>query len=91
MKFEFNPDKDASNKERHGISLEEASALWEGTHLIIPAKNVSEPRFAVLGKWHGKLYVAIFTRREENIRIISCHRADKRWERIFYEQTKKKG
>lgn len=90
MRFEFDSDKDVANKRRHGISLEEASALWEGTHVIIPAKNVLEPRFAILGKWCGKVYVAIFTERQENIRLISCHRADKRWERIYYEYTKNK-
>ena len=90
MKFVFDPNKNVSNKDRHGISLEEAEVLWEGTHVIIPAKNVSEPRFAILGKWQGKLYAAIFTQREENIRIISCHRADKRWERIYNEYTQEK-
>lgn len=90
FEFEFDLNKDVSNKERHGISLKEAVFLWKGTHVIIPAKNVSEPRFAVLGKWSGKLYVAIFTQRGENIRIISCHRADKKWERIYYEYTKEK-
>lgn len=89
MDFEFDDKKDKQNREYHGVSLQEACTLWEKTHLIIPAKNVSgESRFMILGLLKGKIYAAIFTRRDESIRIISCHRADKRWERIYYEYTK---
>lgn len=51
---------------------------------MIPAKNViGESRFLILAKVGGKCYAAIFTRRVEAIRLISCHRADRRLERIY--------
>jgi uncharacterized DUF497 family protein len=58
--------------------------MWEGDHVIIPAKNISgEKRFALLGKVQQKCYVAIFTKRRERIRIISCHHADEKWRKIY--------
>ena len=28
MKFEYDPDKSAANREKHGIDFDEAQALW---------------------------------------------------------------
>ena len=82
--FEYDPDKNNRNKEKHGVGLVEAQKLWGITHLIIPAKDVGkEIRYAILGKIEGRLHVAIFTRRASIIRIISYHRADRRMERIY--------
>lgn len=82
--FEFDPAKSQTNKERHGIDLAWAQRLWEETHVIIPAKNVSgENRCLILAKVRGKHYAAIFIKRDEAIRLISCHRADRRLEKIY--------
>jgi uncharacterized DUF497 family protein len=90
LKFDFDSQKDRTNFEKHGVDFEEAQELWQGPHLIIPAKNVAgESRFAILGVIREKVYVGIYTERDEIIRIISCRRADKKLERIFYEHLKK--
>ena len=87
--FEFDLHKNEVNIDKHGVSLEEAKSLWSGTHIIIPAKNVKdEQRFFIIGKLGSKVYVAIFTEREGTIRLISCHRADKKLERYYYEKIK---
>lgn len=84
MEIEYDSTKSKANKQKHGIDFEEAKKLWEGVRLIVPAKNVrGESRWAVLGKIQKKCYVAIFTQREDAIRIISCHRADRRLERTY--------
>lgn len=91
MDFEFDPEKNFSNLDKHGIDLGEAQKLWQHSHIIIPAKNVTgENRYAILGKIRGKVYMAIFTIRDETIRVISCHRADKKWEKIYENSIKKK-
>lgn len=91
MRFDFDPHKDFENRKRHGIDFEEAQRLWERTHVIIPAKDVrGEKRFAILGKIQRKVFIAIYTERNDVIRIISCHRADKNLERIYYEKIKEK-
>ncbi|MBI2061312.1 MAG: BrnT family toxin [Nitrospirae bacterium] len=82
--FEFDPAKSQLNRERHGVDLEWAQGLWDVTHIIIPAKNVAgENRCLILAKIGGKCYAAVFTRKGETIRLISCHRADRRLERIY--------
>ena len=82
--FEFDPEKSRLNEERHGVNLNWAMRLWDENHVIIPAKNVSgEGRHLILAKFEGKCYAAIFTKRREAIRLISCHRADRRLERIY--------
>ncbi|OGR96131.1 MAG: hypothetical protein A2V88_00230 [Elusimicrobia bacterium RBG_16_66_12] len=82
--FEFDLKKSHLNEERHGVDLEWAQGFWDVTHVIIPAKNVTgESRFLILAKINGKCHAAVFTRRGEAIRLISCHRADRRLERIY--------
>lgn len=82
--FEYDINKSKTNQQRHLIGFEESKELWDSTHVIIPAKDVlGENRSAILGKIKGKIYVAIFTEREDAIRIISCHRADRRWQRTY--------
>ena len=82
--FEFDPEKSRTNEERHGMGLGEARRLWGAAHVVIPAKDVGgESRYAILGKMDGDVYVAIFTKRGAAVRLISCHRADVRWERIY--------
>ncbi len=81
---EFDPKKSSRNRELHGVDLSWAQALWDETHVIIPARNVSgESRSLILAKSNGRLYAAIFTKRGEAIRLISCHKADRRLEKIY--------
>ena len=83
--FEFDPDKSAKNKEKHGIDFIEVQALWDDPDLMeIPAKIEDEPRFLVIGKISSKHWSAIVTYRNYNIRIISVRRS--RVEEVeFYE------
>ncbi|MGC1375651.1 MAG: BrnT family toxin [Anaerolineales bacterium] len=76
MPFEYDPSKSDSNRVKHGIDFEEARHLWDDEfHLEIPAKNLDEPRFLVIGKINGKHWSAVITYRGENMRIISVRRS----------------
>jgi len=76
MTFEYDPKKSGSNKQKHGINFSEAQALWEDIDLLeIPAKEMDEPRFLVIGRIADKHWSGIITYRGENIRIISVRRA----------------
>ena len=76
MPFEYDLPKSASNRVKHGIDFEEAQRLWDDEFLIeIPAKNLDEPRFLVIGKINGKHWSAVITYRGENMRIISARRS----------------
>lgn len=85
MDFEFDPQKSAANKEKHGIDFIEAQALWNDPDLIeITARCVDEPRFLIIGKMDGKHWSAVITRRSGRLRIISVRRARKE-EAALYE------
>lgn len=76
MQFEFDPEKSAANRIKHGIDFEEAQGLWNDAELLeIPAKTTDEPRFLVIGRIGEKHWTGIITYRSDNIRIISVQRA----------------
>ena len=50
MEFEFDPEKSAGNKAKHGIDFQEAQSLWKDPDLLeIPVKTSDEERFLVVG------------------------------------------
>ncbi len=76
MKFEFDPNKSISNKEKHGIDFNEAQVLWDDPErLEITAKTVEELRYMLIGKIQNKHWSAIFTIRAKKTRIISVRRS----------------
>lgn len=83
--FDFDVNKSKSNLVKHGIDFETAVRLWTDPQRIeIPARTVDEPRFMLIAKLNGKVWSAIFTLVEENIRIISVRRARKNEKEIYY-------
>lgn len=86
MKFEFDADKSASNKHKHGIDFDEARSLWQDPDLLeIPAKRVQgENRSLIVGKIEGKYWSAIITYRNNSTRIISVRRSREK-EIQYYE------
>ena len=51
MEFEFDPQKSAVNKRKHGIDFVEGQALWDDPErLELLAKTVGEQRYMLIGK-----------------------------------------
>ena len=76
MSFQYDPNKSASNHTKHGIDFEQAQQLWDDeAYLEIPARDLDEPRFLVIGKIADKHWSAVITYRGENTRIISVRRS----------------
>lgn len=76
MGFEYDPDKSAENKRKHGIDFEQAQQLWTDPQLVeVPARTTDEPRWLLIGKIGEKHWSAIITRRSDNIRLISVRRS----------------
>jgi uncharacterized protein len=74
--FEYDRDKSAANKDKHGLDFEEAQELWRDPDLLeISARTTDEPRWLVIGKLGGKHWSAVITRRGDNIRLISVRRS----------------
>ncbi len=76
MEFEFDPEKSAANKRKHGIDFVVAQALWEDPdRLQVPARTQGELRFMLIGRIRGEHWSAIFMPRAEKIRIVSARRS----------------
>jgi uncharacterized protein len=88
MRFEFDPAKSKVNAGKHGIDFVAAQELWDDVNRgVLPADSRVEPRHLLLAQLSGKIWVAVFTERDENIRLISVRRARKS-EQVVYEQNK---
>jgi uncharacterized protein len=85
MEFEYDRRKSDSNELKHGINFEDAQLLWNDADRVqIPARDVDEPRFMIIGKINNRYWSAIFTYRDENIRLISV-RSSRAEELEIYE------
>jgi len=74
--FEFDSEKSAANKTKHGIDFTEAQLIWtDPDRLEIPARSIDESRFQVIGRFDEKIWSAFITYRHDKIRIISVRRA----------------
>jgi len=89
MEFEFDSEKSAANLKKHGLSLEQARALWEVPAVIVKARTVGEERFMIIGRLGNKLYSCIYTMRGETARLISARRSHRKEERLYHEVIQK--
>ncbi len=66
MKIEFDPEKNARNRELRGISFEEAARFeWESALIISDTRReYGEPRYRPLGLIGNRLHALVFTPRE---------------------------
>ena len=80
MKFEFDPNKDLVNSEKHGVSLSLAAFLdWDAALLWIDDRqDYGELRVLALAPNTGILYYVAFVDRGDKRRIISLRRANRR-------------
>ncbi len=85
MNFEYDENKSIKNKEKHNIDFEEAKLLWNDKDSIVVPANITdnEVRYAMISKLNQKCYVAIFTIRNDNYRIISVRRCRKNEEKDY--------
>jgi len=87
--FEFDPAKSARNRAKHGLDFVEAQALWQDPNRIeVPARSMTEPRVAVIGRLDGKVWFCVCTYRSETIRLITCRRARPREVRAYHDQRR---
>jgi hypothetical protein len=55
MKFEWDENKSASNKIKHGVDFEEAQILWEDCDRVkLAIQSEGEQRYLTIGLMHNK-------------------------------------
>lgn len=95
MKYEWDPEKAVSNFGKHGISFEQATAVFEDPFAIEafddPHSTAEEYRYERIGVADGGVIVVIYTVRGvtgsgEVIRIVSARVAIKVEETEYLEQ-----
>jgi len=94
VKFEWDPQKATLNLKKHGVSFEEAAAVFgdplAGT-IPDPGHSTEEPRFITIGVTPAqRLLVVVHTDRADRMRIISARPAT-RAETKKYEKGQESG
>jgi len=87
MQIEFDPNKDAGNQSKHGVSLSLALELdWEAALVWVDDRfEYGEMRMIALAPRTGVLYYVAFVERGEARRIISLRRASRREVKHYVE------
>lgn len=88
MVFEWDEEKNALNRKKHGISFEAASFVFFDPNYIEMydfEHSVDEDRFVAIGKAGDVLFV-VFTERKDKIRLISARIATFTERRLYYDQ-----
>ncbi len=78
MKFTSDPEKNATNQRKHGISLRNAERMDLSTALYASddRHDYGEPRAQALGMIDSRLHMLVFTMRGPVMRVISLRKAN---------------
>ena len=90
LRFEWDAEKARANRQKHGVSFEEAAtAFGDPLSLTVddPVHSEAEPRFITVGiTAPGRVVVIVHADQEDTVRLISARLATGR-ERRSYEET----
>lgn len=89
MEITFDPEKDARNVAKHGISLALAAKIdWSTLDASLDDRHeYGEERYVAGAPIGDRLYVVVFVVRDDAIRVISLRKANKREVKHYGEQT----
>lgn len=78
--FEWDESKNVANRKKHGISFEQAEAIWDDPVFVeFHVMDIPENRWVVIGRVAKDVYIAaVITYRSERVRIISARKATKK-------------
>ena len=90
MSVEFDQAKDASNRAKHGISLDSGDQFdWETAFEREDDRfDSGEIRFVAVGMIEKRLHVMVFTEGsdDDTVRVISLRLAEKHEARFYHDQ-----
>ena len=89
--FVWDDQKRAANLRKHGVdfSLAEQFDFASAATVLDNRKDYGERRYRAFGPVAGRMYVLVFTRRGDHVRIISARRANQREIRRYGQNPKK--
>jgi hypothetical protein len=75
---DFDPKKNLSNVEKHGVDFAAAAQIWDGDvfERQDDRKDYGETRVIALGAVEGRVFVVVYTWRNDRRRLISARKAN---------------
>jgi len=88
VEIEFDPEKDRTNRKKHGVSLAAAADINLDKAIVLEDRrfDYGETRFLAYAPINGRFNVLWFTMRGSTIRVIGLRKANNR-ERRRYERS----
>jgi uncharacterized DUF497 family protein len=83
---EWNEEKAAGNRRKHGIDFDEALEIFYETSLIRRSDRNKEERWLAIGETAGRVVTVVFTWRGDTLRIISARPARRNEKRAYYQK-----
>ena len=80
MEFDWDPAKNAVNRRKHGISFEQATAVFKDPFRvgwICSDPQDDEERFMIVGRQGWRTLAVVYTLRGNTTRLISARRASR--------------
>ena len=89
--FEWDPEKELLNIEKHGIDFSAAKLIWDGPvfERIDHRHDYGEVRLQAFGVLDDRVLTVIFTWRQQIRRIISARRANFHEKRLYEAEIAK--
>lgn len=87
MKFEWDDRKARTNLAKHGVSFETAAlALKDPGRVERYQRERGEDRWIVYCRRELKIYVVVYTDKQDVVRIISAREAEKHEQKTYYRK-----
>lgn len=89
MKYVFDPAKDVINRTKHGVALALAEVLFAGRHVSVidDRFDYGERRKVAFGLINGRLFVCVYADRDDERRVISLRKANRREVKRYGEEV----
>lgn len=94
LKFEWDKNKDATNRKKHGVSFDEAQSVFydeQAIQFYDPEHSDDEDRFILLGTSYKLKTLVVchcFREEETKVRIISARKADSEEQQAYWTNRK---
>jgi uncharacterized protein len=87
VEFEYDPEKDATNLAKHGVSLTLGAVVLENCigEVIDDRRDYGEVRINAFGLVANLLFVCTYTMRSGTYRLISVRKASREEQRIWLQ------
>lgn len=92
LRFEWDPEKNTENKRKHGVSFDEAQAVFLDENALMihdPDHSDEEDRFILLGLSATIRILSVchcYRKNDEVIRIISARKATRNEQKRYWER-----